>query len=72
MCVVRLARVYACVWLHSSHDRHAFRPLTTRPPSYLRTFHPSSSSALFTAGPRTPMPLAECVPRPVMIFSGFA
>lgn len=54
------------------HDRHIFRPLTTRPPSYLRTFHPSSSSALLTAGPKTPMPFAECVPRPVMILSGFA
>ena len=47
-------------------------PRITRPPSHLPTFHPSPERSAIIAGPRTPTPLIEWIPRPVMILSGFA
>ena len=40
-----------------------------RPPSTVSMIQPSEVKAFFTAGPRTPTPFAECLPRPVMILT---
>jgi hypothetical protein len=45
---------------------------TTSPPSQEPTLQPSSTRAFRTAGLRTPTWFNECLPRPVMIFNGFA